>query len=110
MVLDFRVSAMHFHPQASVDGQVRPQLNVILSKKRRIPGSHSVFRLGRGAPSLHISQQEVGIADVDRRVAGRVLPTESEAGPINTTPRGGVVLLKHHLATEVENMLSLHNG
>ena len=44
IVLDVAHSAMYFHPHPEVYGQVRPQLDVVLNKKRRVLGPHSVFR------------------------------------------------------------------
>ena len=55
IVLDFAHPTMHFHPDPKINGQVRPQLDVVLGKKRRVLGPHSVLRLSRGAPLLHIS-------------------------------------------------------
>src|SRR5271170_3761233 len=110
MVLHFAKSTMRFGTNTQVNGQVRPQLDVVLRKKRRVLGTHSMFRLRRSAPLLHISQQEVGVAYVDGGVIGGVLAGESDVRTDDAAPRSRVILLKHYLAAEVQNVFAPHQG
>src|ERR1700721_4286141 len=110
MVWDFAESPMRFRADTQVNGHVWPQLDVVLHKKRRIPCPHSVLRLGRTAPLLYISQQEVGVAYVNLGVGGGVLAGESEVCSINAAPWSRVILLKQHLAAKGQNVLSRNRG
>ena len=59
---------------------------------------------------LHISQQEVGVAYVDRGVVGRKLASESQVRTLQAAPWSRVILLKHDLAAKVQNVLAPNQG
>src|ERR1700733_47156 len=99
---------MRFGAQPEVEGEVRSQLEVVLSKERRVLRAHVVFRLSGGIPCLHISQQEVGIANLDGGVAGGELAGKAYGRPIDGAPRCRVIFLHQQLTTKVQNILAFY--
>jgi len=92
-----------------VNGHVGRNLMSSWAREREVLGPHSVFRLSRGAPLLHVSQQEVGIATLNLGRCGE-LASKGEVCPVDAAPWSRVILFKTSPRPEVENVLAMNQG
>src|SRR5579864_235088 len=125
---DFVPAMIDLVAQAKIDGQVRPQFEVVLNKYLGTLQASTIFRGNTCIPTVDVAQQEVGVLEAGSgndtgvtvglgtaylgidRPSLRVLPGILGRASIDIAPRGGIIAVHQQLSAEVQDVFAADHG